>query len=69
MSSLVSKYNAQSIDQIAMAWLLKHPANTQVIIGSQKVSRLEQAVKSQHIDLSVQDWFKILEISNEHEVP
>ncbi|MGQ4001426.1 aldo/keto reductase [Francisellaceae bacterium CB300] len=69
MGSLVGKYNAQSIDQIAMAWLLKHPANTQVIIGSQKVSRLEQSVKSQDIDLSVQDWFKILEISNGHEAP
>ncbi|MED7819435.1 MULTISPECIES: aldo/keto reductase [unclassified Francisella] len=69
MQTLVTKYNVTSIDQIAMAWLLKHLANPQVIIGSQNISRLENTVKSQEIDLEIQDWFKILEISNGHEAP
>lgn len=69
MQTLVAKYNVNSIDQIAMAWLLKHPANPQVIIGSQNISRLENTVSSQDIDLDIQDWFKILEISNGHEAP
>jgi predicted oxidoreductase len=69
MQTLVAKYNVNSIDQIAMAWLLKHPAKPQVIIGSQNISRLENTVKSQEINLDVQDWFKILEISNGHEAP
>ncbi|ASG68562.1 oxidoreductase [Francisella halioticida] len=69
IQTLVTKYSVNSIDQIAMAWLLKHPANPQVIIGSQNISRLENTVKSQEIDLDVQDWFKILEISNGYEAP
>ncbi|WP_150466615.1 aldo/keto reductase family oxidoreductase [Francisella sp. SYW-9] len=69
MQTLVAKYNVNSIDQIAMAWLLKHPTKPQVIIGSQNISRLENTVKSQEIDLDIQDWFKILEISNGHEAP
>jgi predicted oxidoreductase len=69
LQELVVKYKAVSIDQIAMAWLLKHPSNIQVIIGSQNISRLENTVNSQNIELSVQDWFKILEISNGFEAP
>ena len=69
MRTLVAKYNVNSIDQIAMAWLLKHPAKAQIIIGSQNISRLENTVRSQEIDLDIQDWFKILEISNGYEAP
>ena len=69
MHSLLTKYNAKSIDQIAMAWLLKHPANIQIILGTQNISRLQTAVESSKIDLDVQDWFKLLEISQGYAVP
>jgi len=68
LKNIADKHNA-TIDQIAMAWLLKHPSKPQVIIGSQNISRLENTVNSQNIELSVQEWFKILEVSNGHEAP
>ena len=69
MQSLVAKYNAKSIDQIAIAWLLKHPSNIQVIIGTQNIDRLIRASESENIQLELQDWFKLLEISQGHKVP
>ncbi|QLE79543.1 oxidoreductase [Francisella sp. Scap27] len=68
LQTIADKHNA-TIDQIAMAWLLKHPSNPQVIIGSQNINRLENTVNSQNIELNVQEWFKILEVSNGHEAP
>ena len=68
LKNIADKHNA-TIDQIAMAWLLKLPSKPQIIIGSQNISRLKNTVNSQNIELSVQEWFKILEVSNGHEAP
>ncbi|WP_440682203.1 aldo/keto reductase [Cysteiniphilum halobium] len=69
LQSLLPKYNADSIDQIALAWILKHPAKVMPVLGTQNQKRFENALKAKDIKLSLEDWFAILEIANGCEVP
>jgi len=52
---------AASIDQIALAWLLKHPANIMPIVGSQSLARIKAASDSINIKLSRDQWYNIWE--------
>ncbi|MGL4875930.1 MAG: aldo/keto reductase [Clostridium sp.] len=63
LNELKEKYKAESIDQIAYAWLLKHPAKIMPIVGSSKISRVKIAIKALDINLSHEDWYLILEAS------
>ncbi|MGL5414382.1 MAG: aldo/keto reductase [Clostridium sp.] len=63
LNDLKEKYNAESIDQIAYAWLLNHPAKIMPIVGSSKISRVKTAIKALDINLSHEDWYTILEAS------
>ncbi|WP_119329048.1 aldo/keto reductase [Cysteiniphilum halobium] len=69
LQSLLPKYNADSIDQIALAWILRHPAKVMPVLGTQNQKRFENALKAKDIKLSLEDWFAILEIANGCEVP
>lgn len=42
---------------IATSWILRHPANMQVIIGSTNVERLKDAVKN--INLTSEEWYNL----------
>ena len=63
LTKLASKYDA-SVDQLALAWLLKHPAHVIPVIGTQNKGRLVAATKAAKVDLELQDWFLILEAAN-----
>ncbi len=63
------KYPAFSIDQIALAWLLMHPAGIQPILGSGNVKHLKSALSAQEIQLSLEDWFFLYTCSTGQEVP
>ena len=63
LNELKEKYSASSIDQIAYAWILKHPAKIMPIVGSSKISRVKQATSALNINLSHEDWYYILESS------
>ena len=57
------------IDAIALAWLLKHPSQVCPIIGTLKPERIQSAVKALSIELSNEQWYKILVESQGHPVP
>lgn len=48
-------------DAIALAWLLKHPAGIQPIIGTKKPARIADAVLADSINLGRQEWYSLLE--------
>ncbi len=68
MSSLLEKYNATT-DQLLLAWLMKHPAGVYPVVGTTSKERLKTSFEAVQIELSLQDWFILLEASNGHEVP
>lgn len=59
LQSLSSKYQNSGLDQLALAWLLKHPAKICPVLGSGKIARLTQAVAACHIKLTDEDWYRI----------
>lgn len=54
---------------IALAWLLRHPAGIQPIIGSTTPSRIEAATQSLGLKYSRCDWYRLLEARNGTRVP
>lgn len=59
---------AEAIDEVAYAWLLKHPARIMPIVGSGKIDRIESAVRSTRLELSREQWFEILKASRGRDV-
>lgn len=45
---------------VALAWLLKHPAGIQPIIGSVNPERIKQAAEADRIELSREEWYRLL---------
>lgn len=59
LDELSRKYDA-SRSCIALAWLLKHPSGIIPIVGSANPTNIQDAVKADDIDLSREDWYKLL---------
>ena len=53
---------------VILAWLLKHPAGILPIIGSTRPSRIRAALQSLKLDYTAEDWYRLLEARNGHEV-
>ncbi|RMG33486.1 MAG: oxidoreductase, partial [Methanobacteriota archaeon] len=68
LNKLKGKYEAE-IDQLLLAWYLKHPVGMLPILGSGKRERIESAIKALSINLEREDWFRIWEAINGVEVP
>ncbi len=69
LEQVAAEFDGASIDQIALAWLLRHPANVIPIIGTGNSERIESAAGSEEFILSREQWFQIWEASAGHEVP
>lgn len=54
---------------VALAWLLRHPAGIQPIIGSTTPQRIAAATAALEIDYSREDWYRLLEARNGESVP
>jgi predicted oxidoreductase len=59
---------ASSIDEVAYAWLLAHPASVMPIVGSGQMNRIQSAINATKITLSREQWFYILQESMGKEV-
>lgn len=55
--------------QVALAWVLRHPARPLPVMGTGKIERLREAVAAEAIALDRQQWFTIWEASAGREVP
>lgn len=58
LAEMAEKYHTTSTG-IASAWILRHPANMQVIIGTMNLQRIEEIAKASDIVLSKEDWYGI----------
>ena len=58
LDELAEKYGV-SATTIAVAWLLRHPANFQPIIGTMNLNRLADCVKACDIQITRQEWYDI----------
>lgn len=56
-------------DQVALAWLLKHPSKIVPVLGTGNIERIKAAKESIDLKLSTDQWFGILTASTGQEVP
>ena len=56
----VAKERGATRTTVALAWLLKHPSGIQPIVGSTNPDRIRQATKADELDLSREEWYRLL---------
>ena len=66
-SLLATKYNT-GIDEILIAFLLKHPAQIIPVLGTTKIERIKKAQAAKSIPLNSEDWFKLYTASTGKDV-
>lgn len=54
---------------LSLAWLLKHPSGIIPIVGSSKPQNIREAVKADQIELSRDDWYRILVAARGENLP
>lgn len=58
LAEMAEKYNTTPTG-IASSWILRHPAQMQVIIGTMNTERIKEIAQASQIVLSRQDWYNL----------
>lgn len=58
IDEVAAKYGVTNTT-IAIAWLLRHPANMQPVIGTMNLERLADCVKAAEVTLTREEWYGI----------
>lgn len=64
----IAKINGVSNSAIAIAWILRHPAKIQTIVGTTNYKRLKDICKASSVQLSREEWYDIYK-SAENKLP
>ncbi|MDU7441782.1 MAG: aldo/keto reductase, partial [Clostridium sp.] len=55
----ISNEKGVSKSAIAIAWILRHPAKIQTILGTTNIERLKDMCTASNVDLSRAQWYEI----------
>lgn len=66
---LSGKYGGATLEQLAYAWILAHPARPMPIVGSNRLERIESAAKSLAIKLEREDWYALWAAAQGRDIP
>jgi len=58
MAEIAEKYNVTK-DAVAVAWILRHPAKIQVVIGSMNPERIKNIAKASDFTLTHHEWYAL----------
>ncbi|EFU41079.1 aldo/keto reductase [Paenibacillus vortex V453] len=58
IDEIAEKYSVSNTT-IAIAWLLRHPAHMQPIIGTMNINRLKDCIKAGDVTLTREEWYAI----------
>lgn len=67
IDEIAEKYNVTNT-AIATAWILRHPANMQMISGTTNIERLKQIIQAADIEITREEWYKLY-LSAGHMLP
>jgi predicted oxidoreductase len=59
LSQVGEMLGGASIDQVALAWILRHPARFVPVLGTGKIDRIRKAARAEMLELSREQWFTI----------
>ena len=54
---------------LALAWLLRHPSRIIPIVGTTDPARIRESVKADEVDLSREDWYRLLVAARGEKLP
>ena len=57
------------LDQVALAWILRHPARMVPILGTGKIEHVRSALEAEALELSREQWFRIWVASTGKRLP
>ena len=67
INELSEKYNVSDA-AIAIAWILRHPAKIQPILGTTNADRLKSICKASQVDMSRTEWYELY-LAAENKLP
>ncbi len=67
MDELAEKYRVTPTG-IAIAWITRHPANIQVVLGTTKPERVRESVAGSDVVLTREEWYRLFRAAG-HKVP
>ncbi|WP_010165767.1 aldo/keto reductase [Candidatus Epulonipiscium viviparus] len=62
---LTQKYSVSN-SAIAVAWILRHPAKIQTIVGTTNFERLQNIAKASQITLTREEWYRLYTAAGKH---
>ncbi len=68
-TSISSRYNAATLEQLAYAWILAHPSHPLPVIGTNKRERLQSAAQADAIVMEREDWYALWEAAQGRKIP
>jgi len=68
-AALSPKYGGATLEQLAYAWVMAHPSLPYPVIGTNKIERIESAVKALSIHLEREDWFALWVAAQGRNIP
>jgi predicted oxidoreductase len=66
---LSPKYADATVDQLAYAWILAHPASPIPILGTHRIERIQAAARATTIQLEREDWYALWTAAKGHPIP
>ncbi|MDX1479396.1 MAG: aldo/keto reductase, partial [Saprospiraceae bacterium] len=67
--ALQGHYDIERLDQLYLAWLLRHPSRPVPLIGTARVERIRSAVEACPLSMDREDWFKLWVAATGADVP
>ena len=65
----IASARRSSRTRIALAWLLKHPSKIIPIVGSTEPSRIKEAATAADVELSREEWYRLLAAARGEPLP
>lgn len=69
LAAQLAQAKGVTTEAVLLAWLLKHPAPIQPIIGTTRPDRLAGSCRADQIDLTREEWYSLLAAVRGHSVP
>lgn len=65
----IARERTASRAAVALAWLMKHPSGIVPIVGSTKPAHIHEAAQADRLELSREEWYRLLEAARGERLP
>jgi predicted oxidoreductase len=65
----IAQREAVAAEAVVLAWLMRHPAHIQPVIGTADPARIRACAQAEALTLSREDWYALYEAARGRELP